>query len=164
VRSAADFHCGSKTPKRRRTLLDAGLYFRETGRGANCVYHIVDERPDPTRDVAAADIDGVDHFKIDGIELFEQGDKNAGVSDSAVTCVRDTYNFLFPSEPAKLVDASRLYYGPTMNAFAAAEQNSRAANLHKALNALFESQNKSEKTGETRIPATVLRVTVTKRT
>jgi ubiquinone/menaquinone biosynthesis C-methylase UbiE len=88
----------------------------------------------------------------------------AGVSESDVTCMRDTYNFVFPSEPTKLVDEFRLYYGPTMNAFAAAEQNGRAADLHGELNALFEGQNKSGKAGETRIPATFLRVTVKKRT
>ena len=88
----------------------------------------------------------------------------AGVREGDVTCSRDTYNFVFPSAPATLVDAFRLYYGPTMNAFAAAEQNGRAAALHAELNALFESQNKSEKAGETRIPATFLRVTVRKQT
>ena len=87
----------------------------------------------------------------------------AGVSGNDVTCVRDTYNFVFPSEPAKLVDEFRLYYGPTMNAFAAAEQSGRAAGLRQELDALFESQNKSEKAGETRIPATFLKVTVAKR-
>jgi ubiquinone/menaquinone biosynthesis C-methylase UbiE len=87
----------------------------------------------------------------------------AGVSESDVTCVRDTYIFTFPSEPAKLVDEFRLYYGPTMNAFSSAEQNGRAADLHAELNALFESHNKSETAGETRIPATFLRVTVAKR-
>jgi ubiquinone/menaquinone biosynthesis C-methylase UbiE len=87
----------------------------------------------------------------------------AGVSENDVTCVRDTYNFVFPSEPAKLVDEFRLYYGPTMNAFAAAEQSGRAAGLRQELDALFESQNKSEKAGETRIPATFLKVTVAKR-
>ena len=50
-----------------------------------------------------------------------------------------------------------------MNAFAAAEQNGRGAELHKELNALFASQNKSEIAGETRIPATFLKVMVTKR-
>jgi hypothetical protein len=51
-----------------------------------------------------------------------------------------------------------------MSAFAAAEQSGRAVELHEELNALFESQNKSEMAGETRIPATFLRVTVKKRT
>jgi SAM-dependent methyltransferase len=97
--------------------------------------------------------------EADVVERFAK----AGLSESDVTCARDTYNFVFPSEPATLVDEFRLYYGPTMNAFAAAEQNGRAGDLHKELNALFESQNQSEKAGETRIPATFLRVTVKKR-
>ena len=80
-----------------------------------------------------------------------------------MTCARDTYYFAFPSAPTTLVDQFRLYYGPTMNAFAAAEQNGRAGDLHTELSALFESQNQSEKAGETRIPATFLRVTVNKR-
>jgi ubiquinone/menaquinone biosynthesis C-methylase UbiE len=87
----------------------------------------------------------------------------AGANESDVTCVRDTYNFVFPAKPAKLVDEFRLYYGPTMNAFAAAEQSGRAPDLHVELNALFESQNKSETADETRIPATFLKVTVAKR-
>jgi hypothetical protein len=49
-----------------------------------------------------------------------------------------------------------------MNAFAAAEQSGRTEDLNKELNALFESQNRSGKAGETRIPATFLRVTVKK--
>jgi hypothetical protein len=52
----------------------------------------------------------------------------------------------------------------TMNAFAAAEQSGRAADPHEELNALLESQNKSEIANETRIPATFLKVTVKKPT
>ena len=83
----------------------------------------------------------------------------AGVSKEDVSFVRDTYIFNFPFAPSALVNEFRQYYGPTMNAFAAAEKDGRAAELHSELNALFESQNKSEKKGETRIPATFLRVT-----
>ncbi len=49
-----------------------------------------------------------------------------------------------------------------MNAFAAAEQNGKAAELQQELEALFERQNKSQATGATSIPATFLRVTVTR--
>jgi hypothetical protein len=52
------------------------------------------------------------------------------------------------------------YYGPTMNAFAAAEQNGKAAELQSELETLFDHQNKSEVEGATSIPATFLRVTV----
>jgi hypothetical protein len=47
-----------------------------------------------------------------------------------------------------------------MNAFAAAEQNGKAADLQKELEALFEQQNKSDVKGGTSIPATFLCVTV----
>jgi hypothetical protein len=52
----------------------------------------------------------------------------------------------------------RKYYGPTMNAFDAAEKNGRAAELQRELEALFNSQNQGK--GGTSIPATFLRVTV----
>ena len=58
-----------------------------------------------------------------------------------VSFVRDTYTFNFPSPPSEFVDAFRNYYGPTMNAFEAAEKNGRADDLKKELEALFESQN-----------------------
>ena len=48
-----------------------------------------------------------------------------------------------------------------MNAFAAAEQNGKSAELQRELEALFERQNQSEVKGATSIPATFLRVTVT---
>ena len=84
----------------------------------------------------------------------------AAVPKEQVTCVRDTYTFNYPSPPAELVAAFRNYYGPTMNAFEAAEKNGRAADLQKELVALFESQNQSPTPGTTSVPATFLRVTV----
>jgi len=85
----------------------------------------------------------------------------AGVPNDRVTCVRDTYTFNYPNAPAELVAAFRDYYGPTMNAFEAAEKNGRAADLQSELVALFESQNQSPVPGTTSIPASFLRVTVT---
>jgi hypothetical protein len=61
----------------------------------------------------------------------------------------------------EFVAAFRTFYGPTMNAFEAAEKNGRSADLQKELEALFESQNKSGTKNVTSIPATFLRVTVT---
>jgi len=84
----------------------------------------------------------------------------AGVPKERITCERDTYTFNFPGTPKEFVAAFRQYYGPTMNAFDAAEKNGRAADLQKELEALFESQNRSAKPGLTSIPATFLRVTV----
>jgi hypothetical protein len=48
-----------------------------------------------------------------------------------------------------------------MNAFAAAEQTGKTAELQQELEALFERQNTSAVKGATSIPATFLRVTVT---
>lgn len=85
----------------------------------------------------------------------------AGVPKEKVSFVRDTYTFNFPRTPSAFVDTFRQYYGPTMNAFEAAEKNGRAGDLQKELEALFTSQNKSASKDVTSIPATFLRVTVT---
>jgi SAM-dependent methyltransferase len=83
----------------------------------------------------------------------------AGVPKDSISFVRDTYAFRFAAPPAHLVDAFRKYYGPTMNAFAAAEKNGRSEDLKKELDDLFSSQNRSPVAGATLIPATYLRVT-----
>jgi SAM-dependent methyltransferase len=85
---------------------------------------------------------------------------SAGVPQDNVSFARDTYIFNFAGEPTDFVDAFRQYYGPTMNAFEAAEKNGRADDLRKELNTLFESKNTSVPKGATSIPATFLRVTV----
>jgi SAM-dependent methyltransferase len=85
----------------------------------------------------------------------------AGVPKEKVSFVRDTYTFNFPGTPSAFVDTFRKYYGPTMNAFEAAEKNGRAGDLQKELEALFTSQNKSASEDVTSIPATFIRVTVT---
>jgi hypothetical protein len=90
------------------------------------------------------------------IERFE----GAGVPRDKISFVRDTYTFEFHGTPAEFVDAFRKYYGPTMNAFGAAEKNGRTEELRKELEALFNNQNKSPSKGDTSIPATSLRVTV----
>jgi len=84
----------------------------------------------------------------------------AGIPKENISFVRDTYTFVYPHAPSRFVDAFRQYYGPTMNAFEAAEKSGRAADLQKELEALFTSQNKSANPGSTTIPATFLRVTV----
>jgi len=85
---------------------------------------------------------------------------SAGVPAEKISFVRDTFTFEFPHPPSGLVDEFRKYYGPTMNAFDAAEKNGRAADLQKELEGLFESQNQSPRKDATSIPATFLRVTV----
>jgi hypothetical protein len=86
----------------------------------------------------------------------------AGVPKDRISVARDTYTFRFASPPAALVDAFRKYYGPTMNAFEAAEKSGRSEDLKKELDDLFNRENKSSDPGATVIPATYLRVTVTR--
>ena len=84
----------------------------------------------------------------------------AGVPKEKISFVRDSYTFNFPATPADLVTEFRKYYGPTMNAFEAAEKNGRAGDLQTELEALFNGQNKSTTKNATSIPATFLRVTI----
>jgi SAM-dependent methyltransferase len=83
----------------------------------------------------------------------------AGISADNISFVRDTFLFNYPGAPSSYVDEFRKYYGPTMNAFAAAEKNGRAADLQRELEELFESKNESADKTRTSIPATFLRVT-----
>src|SRR5881296_2096528 len=62
---------------------------------------------------------------------------DAGVPANNISFVRDTFTFNYPGTPSALVDEFRKYYGPTMNAFEAAEKNGRAADLQKELEDLF---------------------------
>jgi SAM-dependent methyltransferase len=90
----------------------------------------------------------------DVIERFEA----AGVSKEQISFERETYTFNYPGSPAELVAEFRDYYGPTMNAFAAANADGKEADLQAELEALFNEQNTSDH--GTSIPATFLRVTV----
>ncbi len=82
----------------------------------------------------------------------------AGVPAERISFQRDTYTFDYPGKPSELVAAFRSYYGPTMNAFEAAEATGREAELQAELDTLFDEQNTSEDAAS--IPATFLRVTV----
>jgi SAM-dependent methyltransferase len=84
----------------------------------------------------------------------------AGIPAERVSFLRDTFTFRYPGPPAALLEAFQKFYGPTMNAFEAAEKNGRADDLQKELEALFISRNKSQDQNTTVIPATFLRVTV----
>src|SRR5213594_1584105 len=77
----------------------------------------------------------------------------AGAPRDKISFVRDTYTFHFPGTPTEFVDAFRKYYGPTMNAFEAAEKKGRADDLRRELEALFTSQNESPSETSTSIPA-----------
>jgi SAM-dependent methyltransferase len=83
----------------------------------------------------------------------------AGVAPERISFARDTYRFEFAGSPAAFVDTFRSYYGPTMNAFAAAETQGRGGDLEAELEALFAEQNVSTNPQATSIAATFLRVT-----
>src|SRR5712672_3354647 len=78
----------------------------------------------------------------------------AGIPKDNISFARDTFTFNFPDTPSRFVDAFRKYYGPTMNAFEAAEKQGRAADLQKQLEELFNSQNKNPSKDATSTPAT----------
>jgi SAM-dependent methyltransferase len=82
----------------------------------------------------------------------------AAVPAENISFDRDTFVFRFGGSPAEYVNEFRDYYGPTMNAFDAAEKNGRGAELQRELEELFTAQNTSSE--GTSIPATFLRVTV----
>jgi ubiquinone/menaquinone biosynthesis C-methylase UbiE len=89
------------------------------------------------------------------IERFSK----AGVPAGKISFAKDMYTFHAPVTPAAYLADFRNYYGPTMNAFAAAEQSGRSADLQRELEGLFEHENRSAVTGATSISATFLRVT-----
>lgn len=84
----------------------------------------------------------------------------AGVPAEKISFARDTFTFNFPGMPAEFVGRFKNYYGPTMNAFEAADKSRRVADLQSQLEDLFKAQNKSSRKDMTSIPATFLRVTV----
>ena len=84
----------------------------------------------------------------------------AGVPAEKVSFARDAFTFNFAGAPAGFLDVFRQYYGPTMNAFEAAEKNGRAADLQRELEELFARENQGGKSDGTVIRATFLRVTV----
>ena len=90
------------------------------------------------------------------IERFEA----AGAKKENITFLKDTFTFNASYPPSELVNKFKNYYGPTMNAFEAAEKNGKALDLQHELDDLFTSQNKSTDKTKTSIPATFLRVTV----
>jgi ubiquinone/menaquinone biosynthesis C-methylase UbiE len=86
----------------------------------------------------------------------------AGIPEPNIATMRDTYTFMASEPPAAFLERFRHFYGPTMNAFEAAAKTGREAELQKELETLFTAQNQSGSKDRTSIPATFLRVTVTK--
>jgi ubiquinone/menaquinone biosynthesis C-methylase UbiE len=90
------------------------------------------------------------------IERFGQ----AGVPKERISMVKDTYSFISPDKsPARVIELFRRFYGPTMNAFEAAEKSGKVRELHSQLLELAMAHNKRSD-GGTSISATFLRVIV----
>jgi len=87
----------------------------------------------------------------------------AGVATADISFSRATFTFELPYPPVEFLGRFRKYYGPTMNAFEAAEKNGKTDNLQRELEDLFNRENKSDNAGRTVIPATYLMVTVTRK-
>ena len=84
----------------------------------------------------------------------------AGIPKERISFLKDTFTFNAPYSPSAFLDTFRKYYGPTMNAFEAAEKNGKAEALQSELEELFNRQNQGTTKDTTSIPATFLRVTV----
>ena len=90
------------------------------------------------------------------IERFGQ----AGVPKEKISMRKDTYSFVSPDVgPTEFVDLCRRFYGPTMNAFEAADKSGKVEELLGQLVELAKAQNQGGH-GSTSIPATFMRVTV----
>jgi SAM-dependent methyltransferase len=90
------------------------------------------------------------------VERFVQ----AGVPEDRIGMVKDIYSFESPDVgPTGFMDLFRRFYGPTMNAFEAAEKNGKADELLAQLVELAKAENRDDG-GGTSIPATFMRVTV----
>lgn len=85
---------------------------------------------------------------------------NAGVPKENISFSKDTFTFKASYSPSELLNTFKNYYGPTMNAFEAAEKNGKAMELQQELEVLFNSQNKSTDKNSTFIMVTFLLVTV----
>lgn len=87
--------------------------------------------------------------------------RDAGVVPGAVAFDRREYRFEYDAPASEFLWLFRTYYGPTMNAYAAAEANGKSDDLHRELDELFASQNDGG-SDRTSIGATYLLVTATR--
>ena len=90
------------------------------------------------------------------IERFGQ----AGVPKENISMAKDTFYFISSDKsPTQFIDLFSQFYGPTMNAFEAAQKIGKVEELRNQLVELAKAQNKSTD-NSTSIPATFLRVTI----
>ncbi|TGJ99544.1 class I SAM-dependent methyltransferase [Leptospira semungkisensis] len=95
-------------------------------------------------------------MKANVIDYFAK----AGVKEGKISMLKDTYSFISQNKsPEDLIELLRKFYGPTMNAFEAAEKNDRVDELRTRFVELANQQNLNYNKG-IYIPATFLRVIV----
>ena len=86
----------------------------------------------------------------------------AGIAPENISFNSKTYTFEAHYSPTEFLHYFKKFYGPTMNAFEAAEKNGKANELQKELETLFNQENKASDQNTTSIPATYLKVTILK--
>jgi hypothetical protein len=82
----------------------------------------------------------------------------AGIAAENIHFHKADWTFRFNGTPNEFVALFKNYYGPTMNAFEAAQQKGMAELLQQELEALFASHNASKVPNQTIITATYLQV------
>lgn len=85
-----------------------------------------------------------------------------GIAPENISFQRETFTFRADYPPTIFLEKFRDYYGPTMNAFEAAEKAGKANELQRELEQLFVQENQSADPNATSISANFLKVTVTK--
>ena len=85
---------------------------------------------------------------------------SAGIPKENISFEKETFTFIADYSPSVFLSNFRNYYGPTMNAFEAAEKNGKADSLQQELEALFTRENKSSDPDKLNIPVNFLKVTV----
>lgn len=84
----------------------------------------------------------------------------AGVARENISFEKETFRFRGLFSAKQLVERFKNFYGPTMNAFEAAQKNGKENDLQRELEELFNSKNESNDPNAVSIPATFLKVTV----
>lgn len=92
-------------------------------------------------------------------QRVEERFAGAGIPARQLSFQRDTFTFRCAGGPEEFINSFRYFYGPTMNAYAAAAQEGRVEELHRELVALAEHHAVQTDRGIA-VPATYLRVTV----
>lgn len=85
---------------------------------------------------------------------------DAGINFDDISFRKREFMFELPGTPTHFLERFKRYYGPTMNAFEAAEKTGKAEELEQELKALFNRENRSADPNHTMIPANYLEVTV----